>query len=99
MSLGLTLLVFCILLCLTHMLLKAVPGMCPPASQSFMCSTFDNFWHSISLYNREGEGDRPQLVQENEFPLVDDDFEPWETVTPISADLDSNQPHDYPFSL
>ena len=52
----LTLLVFCVLLCLLHVILQAIPGLCPGTStnpSSQFCSTFHDFWHEISFYDRE----------------------------------------------
>ena len=52
----LTVLVFCVLLCLLHIILMAIPGLCPTGGQpgsSAFCNSFHNFWHKISIYDRE----------------------------------------------
>ena len=57
----LTLLVFIVLLCLLHVILQAIPGLCPPgppASTTKFCTTFHNFWHTISIYDRESGVDK-----------------------------------------
>ena len=61
MSIVLSFLVFAVLLCLLHVILQAVPGLCPNPDAAYptsgLCSTFHEFWHSISLYDREASLD------------------------------------------
>ena len=66
----LTLLVFIVLLCLLHVILQAIPGICPAdhsTSPSSICTTFHNFWHAISIYDREaGKEDRSFYTGQDE---------------------------------
>ena len=66
----LTLLVFIVLLCLLHVILQAIPGLCPGTStapSSQFCSSFHDFWHTISIYDREsGLTAGSHISEENE---------------------------------
>ena len=56
MSVFLAFLVFAVLMCLLHLLLRAIPGLCPltpggEGSTSTFCLVFNNWWHKISIYD------------------------------------------------
>ena len=79
MSLLLTLLVFCVLMCLLHVIMQAIPGWCPtvptPNDSSDFCTTFQQFWNKISIYDRnnsnldelKGNTWRAATVSENDL--------------------------------
>jgi len=72
MSMILSFIIFCVLLSLLHVILQAIPGICPspgePQSSQF-CTVFNHFWHDISIYDHG-----TQLGVPNEAPEVDDNL-------------------------
>ena len=78
MSALLSMLVFCVLLCLLHVSLQAVPGLCPSTSSpdppsSHFCTVFHRVWHEFSIYNRESTP-HALVPQENEASFEEFDF-------------------------
>ena len=85
MSVILSLLVFCVLICLLHVILQAIPGLCPSTidgePSSHFCAKFHQFWHKISLYDRDvnledldrhiNEQNDEQNDEDEPYPLID----------------------------
>ena len=88
MSMLLSFLVFAILLCLLHVIVQAIPGLCPGSSttqqSSQFCTTFHQFWHDISLYDRE----KPMT---HDVPVSNDEMDD----VPIVDEADSATLHGY----
>ena len=87
MSLVLGLLVFCVLVCLLHVTLQAIPGICPrmgPAQQqSTVCRAFHDFWHEISIYDREPDGPHLERAAANDSPAAIEDANSDEATIPL----------------
>ncbi len=64
----LSLLIFGVSICILHVALLSVPGFCPksdPKTEQFsLCTSFQNIWHSLSLYDKQAnEKATPDLTK------------------------------------